>query len=411
MKRRRRTDRSRWLYVYTATTIVVGALVVAWAVQAFPITPAISLTESGGREGILLGLVFWIIIGLLGSTRVERLRGHGVLTFHLPFIIAASALGGPAAGALVALISTIERRELRSVPWYGLLANHASLAIAAVAGGIVMEAAPTALAAFVPATGQGVEVVAIAAGSLVMGVVSTALAAGTVILRDRLTIGEAVHVYDAGFRATASAEVVLGWMLWLTYTTVGWWAALITAALVLVVWAGHDARESARHDAMTGLLTRGSFDVRLAEAIESVRRRGVPAALLSIDLDGFKAINDKHGHAAGDAVIREVGARLRASIRLTDSAVRRGGDEFGVLLLDIDDHDVAVRQSERILEVLTKPIRLDDRTVKVGASIGVFVIEPLDRMPTIDRLHDLADRLMYKAKRRGGGLRVHPSES
>jgi diguanylate cyclase (GGDEF)-like protein len=109
-------------------------------------------------------------------------------------------------------------------------------------------------------------------------------------------------------------------------------------------------------------------------------------------------------------VIREVGARLRASIRLTDSAVRRGGDEFGVLLLEIDDHDVAVRQSERILQVLKTPIRLDDRTVTVGASIGVFVIEPLDRMPTIDRLHDLTDRLMYKAKRRGGGLRVHPTE-
>ena len=90
------------LYLYTGTTIVAGFAALTWASLTFPIWPGISLTQAGGREGILLGLVFWILLGLLGGTRVQHMHGHGVLTFHLPFIIAATALGGPVAGAPVA---------------------------------------------------------------------------------------------------------------------------------------------------------------------------------------------------------------------------------------------------------------------------------------------------------------------
>ena len=128
------------LAIYTAVTIVAGIAALAWAAVTFPIDETISLTTAGGREGILLGLVFWIAIGLLGGTRVERMHGHGVLTFHIPFIVAAMALGGPTAGALVAMLSTIERRELREVPWYGTLANHAALTFSAVVGGVVLLA-------------------------------------------------------------------------------------------------------------------------------------------------------------------------------------------------------------------------------------------------------------------------------
>jgi diguanylate cyclase (GGDEF)-like protein len=162
---------------------------------------------------------------------------------------------------------------------------------------------------------------------------------------------------------------------------------------------------------MTGLLSRAGFDVRLTDALEAIQRRGQSAALLAVDLDGFKAINDKHGHAVGDDVIREVGARLRASIRLTDSAVRRGGDEFGVLLADMPDRETARELSTRIHEAICGPIAIDGRTIRVGASIGVVFIEPTTRPPSIGRLHDMTDRLMYTAKRHGGGLRFDESWS
>jgi diguanylate cyclase (GGDEF)-like protein len=403
--KRRSSDYSLLLYGYTAATIAAGALALVWAASSFPVAQPITLFPDGGRFGVPLGLLFWIAVGLLGGLRVERLHGHGVLTFHYPFIIAATALGGPLAGALVALISTIERRELRDVPWFGVLANHAALTLAAVCGGVTMTTVRQGLTTLAATDGQTIELITIVLGSLVIGTIATALAAGTVILRDRLAWSEALRVYDMGFRATSAAEVVLGWLLWLTFSTVGWWAALICALLVLAVWSSHDAREMARHDAMTGLLSRAGFDVRLSEALDSIQRRGQSAALLAVDLDGFKAVNDQYGHAVGDEVIREVGARLRASIRLTDSAVRRGGDEFGVLLADMPDRDMARLLSTRIHEAICAPIVIEGRTIQIGASIGVSFIEPTVRPPTIGRLHDLTDRLMYTAKQQGGGLR------
>ena len=408
---RRRRDRRRPLLLYTALTIIAGALAAAWTAVSFPIDEAISLTVAGGREGILLGLVFWVVVGLLGGTRVERLHGHGVLTFHIPFIIAAMALGGPAAGALVALVSTIERREIREVPWYGLLANHASLALGAIGGGIVLLGIRGWLAGIGYIDPHAVELVAIVSGGFVLTVVSVALAGGTVMLRDGLTAPELARVYDTSFRATAASEVVLGWILVVTFASVGWWAALICSSLVLAIWQAHDDHERSRHDPMTGLLSRNSFDEHLTRAIAAVDRREEQSALLSIDLDGFKAINDTYGHAVGDDVIRVVGERLRSSIRLTDAGVRRGGDEFGILLRDMPDRATAERLALRIHARLCEPIELDDRTVEVGASIGMYVLGSMEKLPTTGRMHDLTDRLMYTAKQNGGGLEVDASAS
>jgi diguanylate cyclase (GGDEF)-like protein len=398
MNRRRRSDRSPVLLAYTAVQIVLGLIVFTWAVQRYPIDEGISLTRAGGREGILLGLLFWVLLGLLGSTRIERLHGHGVLTFHLPFIAAAMALGGPVAGAIVAAVSTIERRELLEIPWYGMLANHAALTISSVLGGVVMVQARTYLGPDL-AEPQAVELAAIVLGTFVLTLLSTLFAVGTIMLRDHLTIGEAHRVYDTSYRITAASEVVLGWLLAFTYLVVGWWSALVVASLVLVVWQGYDAVEVSRHDAMTGLLTRSGFDVHVKEALQAADRRGAAAALLAIDLDRFKAVNDTYGHETGDEVIRTVGERLKSSVRLTDAAVRRGGDEFGVLLTNVPDLDTARMLALRIHDRLCEPMHLDRVTAEVGASIGMVLIEPAERMPSVGRLHDEADSLMYEAKR------------
>ena len=410
--RRRRSDHSPALLTYTGVQIVVGLLAFAWTAVTFPISEDISLTTAGGSEGILLGLLFWVAIGLLGGTRVERLHGHGVLTFHLPFIIAAMALGGPTAGAIVAMVSTIEARELQEAPWYGVVANHAALTLSAVVGGVALVATRAILATgVIGVEAAAVELVAIVVGALVLTLTSTALVAGTVILRDHLTFPEAIRVFDTSYRVTAASEVVLGWILAFTYAGIGWWASLVCTTLVLLVWRGFEAIETSGRDAMTGLMTRAGFDDRLANAIEAGVRRGQNSALLAIDLDGFKGVNDQHGHAVGDTVLREVGARLREQIRLTDSAVRRGGDEFSLLLVNLPDAATAAASADRILARLCEPIDTDIGPVTIGASIGVYFIEPRDRPPTPGRLHDLVDLLMYEAKRGGGGVRMDPPQA
>ena len=267
------TGRRLALFVYTGATILAGLVAFVWAARTYPISEGISLTQAGGSEGILLGLIFWILIGLLGATRVERLGNYGALTFHLPFIIAAMALGGPTAGAVVAVVSTIERREIREVPWYGLLSNHAVLAIGAILGGLALLETQRLLAGFVADGPQAVELISIVVGSLVLAVVSTGLALTTIVIRDRLTVAEAMHLNNDAYRPTAAAEVVLGWILAFSYSTIGWWAALICAILVLVIWQAFDDRKQTSIEQMTGLLSRAQ--VRCASGRDP--RHGGPA--------------------------------------------------------------------------------------------------------------------------------------
>lgn len=410
MSARRRSDRSPALLWYTGVTVALGLAATAWAIATFPLDPAISLTARGDSEGILLGLVFWTGLALLGGLRVQHLHGHGVLTFHLPFIVAAMALGGPAAGAIVALLGTFERREFDDMPWYGAVSNHAHMAFAAVAGGVVCAVADGLVAeasGAVPEAG----LIAVALGGLTFGVIGAALAEGTVMLRDGLTAREALRTLDTSFRVTATAEVVVGWLLFLTFGAIGWWASLITAGLVLVIWQGHDAREIARHDALTGLLSRAGFDARLRDAARAGERHGRGYTLIAIDLDGFREINNRFGHLIGDDVIREVGRRIRKGIRLTDAGVRLGGDEYAILLADVGDDVRARAVAERLLRSITAPMSpavagSGGRSLRVGASFGVVVVEPGAEPPRLVELHRLADNAMFEAKRQAGGRRA-----
>ncbi len=400
---RRRSDRRPALLVFTAAVVALGLGATAWAIVTYPISPVLSLTTTGGREGILLGLVFWVALGLVGSLRIERLHGHGVLTFHLPFIIAATILGGPAAGAVVALISTFEMRELREMPWYGLLSNHAGIALSAVIGGVVYLDLQRLLAAVLPQDPRASQLASLVIASLVISLLSSGIASVTTMLRDRLTGAELLRIYDNGHRTTAAGEVVLGWLLVVTYTEMGWWAASVAALLALTAWASHDAREVARRDPLTGLLTRYGFDEPLQRAIER-KEQGHISAVLAIDLDRFKIINDTLGHTAGDEVIRVVANRLRTNIRLTDAAVRRGGDEFSVLFTHLPDVETASMLVDRIYTAILEPIELDQGEVQVGASIGVYLLEPDGKAMTVTDVHKRTDRRMYHAKHGTGGV-------
>ena len=173
---------------------------------------------------------------------------------------------------------------------------------------------------------------------------------------------------------------------------------------MLAVWQSHDATTISHHDPMTGLLNRSGFDIRLADAIDASQRHDRLGALLAIDLNGFKAINDANGHPMGDEVLRVVGERLQASIRMTDAA-RLGGDEFGVLLVDLPNVATARRLAKRVHDAIARPMDIDGRTFQVGASIGVYLIERTRKAPTTGLVLQLADQLMYEAKVAGGGVR------
>jgi diguanylate cyclase (GGDEF)-like protein/PAS domain S-box-containing protein len=174
----------------------------------------------------------------------------------------------------------------------------------------------------------------------------------------------------------------------------------------------------AHHDSLTGLVNRAHFETRLAELLEPHETPGKPSdareiAVLFIDLDGFKPVNDIHGHAAGDAVLKAVAGRLRESTRGTDLVARFGGDEFAVLIEVRDPAEVAV-VANRIRRALQQPMVFEGATLRVGASIGIAsgptAAESADaaadaRVSAADLLKS-ADAAMYEAKSSGGGRHV-----
>ena len=153
------------------------------------------------------------------------------------------------------------------------------------------------------------------------------------------------------------------------------------------------------HDPLTGLANRALFVDRLGHALERAKRQDELLAVMFVDLDGFKVVNDSLGHEVGDRLLVTVGERLRAYSRATDTVARLGGDEFTLLLEDVIDVDGAARVAERIQNQLRVPVELDGHEVVVSASVGIALTAPGQH--AADDLLRNADIALYRAKNRG----------
>jgi diguanylate cyclase (GGDEF)-like protein len=160
-------------------------------------------------------------------------------------------------------------------------------------------------------------------------------------------------------------------------------------------------RHLAQHDTLTGLPNRLMFHEVLPRALAQSRRSGEGLALLFIDLDGFKAVNDGRGHEAGDELLRQVAARLQATLREADLVARLGGDEFVVLLTGVRDSDAAETAADHIITAVSQPYVLPQGEALISASIGIARFPQVAIDP--DELLNKADQAMYLAKAAGKG--------
>ncbi len=171
-----------------------------------------------------------------------------------------------------------------------------------------------------------------------------------------------------------------------------------TAQLAL---ASEELAHRALHDELTGLPNRAVFWEHVGHQFALAGRRETPFAVLFLDLDGFKAVNDTLGHAAGDRLLVDAAGRLTAWLRASDIAARLGGDEFAVQLDDVATGAAAMLVAKRLGDVLQAPYEIGGGPRSVPASIGVAVGPTNFR--TADEMIAAADDAMYEAKRRGGG--------
>jgi diguanylate cyclase (GGDEF)-like protein len=399
------TVREQAWYAILLTIVALG--LVAWTTLSYPLGGAIAFDWPGldPAAAILVGVGYWMLFGLLGALRARRLEAGTVLTFHMPFVVAGTILGGPVVGGWMGLLSQFERRELGDVPWYGLLGNHAIIAIAAVAAGAAGEAIGLAAQGLEVGDGPAQFARSLSVAIVFVGI-NFLLVLPVVAIKRGGTLRDAAGAHDAAFRATVVAEGILAWLMATVYVMVGGWAPLACVALVLVVWQAHDRRTEALHDPMTGLLNEDGFRPHLRTALAEARAGRRMHMLILIDMNDFGIINKRHGPEAGDETIRGIAGRLRSSVRDTDVVARshRAGDEFLALLHGVPDAETAEQLAWRLCRRLAGPLQLrsTDVTVDVSGSLG-YVLLGRDA-PSLEEAMRIGDRRMQIAKQRRSGV-------
>lgn len=213
----------------------------------------------------------------------------------------------------------------------------------------------------------------------------------------RATVGPDGDIVDA----VAAGVNALGEELAASYREIERRVADRTAELAI---ATRELRRRALHDDLTGLPNRTVFWDRLTHRLSLADRRGAPFAVLFLDLDAFKSVNDTWGHAAGDQLLIDVAHRITGKLRAGDTAARVGGDEFVVLLDEVATGEAALAVARRLNEALHAPYDLAGHRYVSTSSIGV-AMGPAG-MTTPDAMVAAADAAMYDAKRRGRGLCV-----
>ena len=177
--------------------------------------------------------------------------------------------------------------------------------------------------------------------------------------------------------------------------------------------AQHEAQQriayQALHDKLTGLPNRSLLGDRIVQTIARDQREPSPFALLFIDLDGFKVINDHLGHQVGDDVLLEVARRMQQGTRSMDTVARIGGDEFVVLLQGVHEAEQAALTGYKLISAIREPLQVQDQTCQLGASVGLSLY-PTDAT-NLEALLDIADVAMYRAKRAGGNRMQHGKQA
>jgi len=348
-------------------------------------------------------------------------------SLSFPLELAVAIIYIPPVAAAVALLGSSDTREFhRDVPFTRALFNRAQVALAVVAESVMYHSVLN-LSASQPwyLLGLAVLIAAVAGYG-----VNTMLVAVHVHLKTEEPLVQILREMHVG----VFGEFVLSYMglalfsviVVLSFKQLGSWAIFVFMAPLAfarqMFQRTHSLQEAteelavkqaenefqALHDSLTGLPNRVLFQQKLAEAIAVATEGGGSVAVMLMDLDHFKEVNDTLGHHFGDMLLTEIGPRLATVLRPGDLMARLGGDEFGVLLPDLPDEAMAIRVAERLMEELEQPITVEGLALDVSGSVGIAVYPTHSH--NAETLLRRADVSMYAAKEAGGGFEVYHSD-
>jgi diguanylate cyclase (GGDEF)-like protein len=342
-------------------------------------------------------LVPGVMLGELLPLKIPRRGDDEEITISTTFAFALLVTAGLPVALLIQGVASALQDVLARKPWWRVVFNVAQYTLSLAAAAAVLELASVGepRSPFNP-----VNLPAIAAAGAAFFVVNTGVVGAAIALHQRtgllryLRSDLAFSLYT-GTVLLCLAPVVLAAL----YFT----PALYPACLLPMVAVYHGGRQAARseyqanHDGLTGLANRQRLQTRMQEAIAGQTSQPTRFAVMLMDLDRFKEINDTLGHHHGDRLLRLVGARLGQAVRDRDTVARLGGDEFVIFVSELDDLETVDALVDRIRESLRAPFPLDDLSIEVNASIGIAHF-PEDGSDA-DTLLQRADVAMYHAKR------------
>ena len=379
--------------LYVTTVSAVGLACLAYVL----VTATPDVVD--GAPALLWIFFGCVIVAELLPINVVIRGQEGELLTSTAFAFGTMIAFGPAAAVPALCIASCIGDAARRKPFARMLFNVGQYAVSLTVTGIVMD-----FVTVVPRAGEeffflpGDLPVLLACG-LVFFVINTLLVA-TVIA---LSSGYKVWTYFASdfLMQSSTAGFALGLsplMVLVGHFSVGMLPLLALPIVAIhrntrqAILSGHQAL----HDALTGLPNRVLFHDRVRQGIESARRSGSTAAVMVMDLDHFKEINDTLGHYHGDRLLQLVGERLSSVLRAEDTVARMGGDEFAVLLPSVADAGAAMEVADKLLGELRQSFEIDGLTLEVGASVGIACFP--DHGEDGETLLQRADIAMYVAK-------------
>ena len=398
-----RTRLPRPARAYLAAVSATGLVVLGWLLVH-------GRGLSVGRdEPALWLLAAFTVLNELRPIPAPLGRGSIDVTVSTTFAFALLLLSGPAEAALTLTAATIVADAVARKRWWKSAFNVAQYSLSVAAAGAVVGHLATRYRPGTPLAFDGAEgLVAVAAGAAAFSVTNVVVIGLAVVLLERLPVASFLR-HDFGAELVANAALLI--LSPVVAIVAQHDAVLLPVFLVPVALAHKSAAVSAQkdhqalHDALTGLPNRVLFRDRTSQAVAAAARSGGRMALLLVDLDRFKEVNDTLGHHTGDQLLRRVGGRLREALRDSDTVARLGGDEFGVVLREVTDEAAAALAADRVLRALQVPVELDGLALEVGGSVGVALFP--DHGTDADTLIQRADVAMYVAKSAATGRAVY----
>ena len=387
-------------YRFAIPVALAGSVLIGWMVATGAFAGVTGM--SGGA--IALGLV--IIVSEFVSLKLPRQRNDTSFSASTLFVVAMLVLHGPAFALVWFAAGSALHDAARRLPPIKVAFNAAQYALSLAAAGWVLDLLTDlpAPAGAAPLTASDLPAIGVAAITLffvnhLLSATVSALASGAA-LRTRLSRDDGalllLEVLMLGFVPVVVVVVDFGfWLLPLLGLPFG--------ALLVSAREADRRQQEALRDALTGLPNRALFRRRIAEELERGRHVGGDLAVLLLDLDRFKEINDALGHDQGDAVLCEVARRLPGLVGDSDLVARLGGDEFALLITDPQSLEQVLELAERIRTRLDEPVVIGGLRVAAGASIGVSWADDTDAETLLRR----ADVAMYTAKETRSGVAVY----